>query len=80
MWYAYVLQSEKDKNLYAGSTGDLKRRFQEHNRGLVNSTKHRRPLKLVYYEAILSKKRAQERERYFKTSWGKRFLKKQLSC
>lgn len=79
MWYAYILQSQKDREFYAGSTGDLKNRFKQHLQGFVTSTKHRRPLKLVYYEAMLNKKRAEERERYFKTSWGKRFIKKQLS-
>jgi len=79
MWFTYVLQSKKDDNLYIGSTNDLKRRTKQHNNGQVKSTKNRMPLKLVYYEAIPTKKRAEEREQYFKTSWGKRFVKKQIS-
>ena len=42
--------SERDNNLYTGSTTNLKRRFDEHNKGRVNSTIDRRPLKLIYYE------------------------------
>ena len=78
MWYTYVLRSKKGGELYVGSTNDLERRKRQHNSGAVKSTKHRRPLVLVYYEAIPSKKRAEERERYFKTSWGKRFIRKQI--
>ncbi len=78
-YYAYVLVSLKTGTLYAGSTDNLKTRFSQHQKGQVKSTKHKRPLVLIYYEAIPDKKRALERERYFKTSWGKRFIKKQLS-
>jgi len=54
MYYVYVLQSLKDKKLYTGYSSDLKRRIIEHNQGLVASTKNRRPLKLVYYQAFES--------------------------
>ncbi len=62
MYYLYVLKSLKDGNLYTGSTIDLKKRFKEHNGGLVRSTKHRRPFELVYYEAYCSEKDARLRE------------------
>ncbi|RKY44622.1 MAG: GIY-YIG nuclease family protein [Candidatus Omnitrophota bacterium] len=75
MYYVYVLFSLKDKKFYIGHTSDLKRRLQEHCRGKNISTKPRRPLKLLYYEAHLSKKDAQRRERYFKTTKGKSTLK-----
>lgn len=78
-YYAYVLKSNKDNKLYVGSTQDLKSRVKHHNAGSVKSTRHRRPLKLVYYKAVQTKKRAGERERYLKTSWDKRFIKKQIS-
>ncbi len=51
MYYTYVLQSKQDGNLYFGYTEDLTERFEQHNKGQVISTKERRPLKLVYYEA-----------------------------
>jgi len=78
MFYAYVLQSSKDKKLYTGSTSDLKKRFTRHKKGLVKATKDRRPLKLVYYEACLSRRDAMRREMYLKTAWGKRYLKNRL--
>ncbi|MFC1841430.1 GIY-YIG nuclease family protein, partial [Thermodesulfobacteriota bacterium] len=51
MYYTYVLHSELDGNFYVGYTKDLKLRFEQHNKGKVESTKDRRPLKLIYYEA-----------------------------
>ena len=54
MFYTYVLQSEKDEEFYVGFTKDLKLRFEKHNKGNVESTRDRRPLKLIYYEACVS--------------------------
>jgi putative endonuclease len=79
MHYIYVLKSLKDNGLYIGSSSDLKRRIQEHQRGLSKSTKNRRPWKLIYYEASLSKTDALKREKYLKSTWGRRYLKNRLS-
>ena len=78
MYYTYVLLSQKDKKLYVGCTEDLKLRFEQHIKGLVNSTKNRRPLILIYYEACLKQEDAFRREKYLKTHYGKMFLKKRL--
>ncbi|MDO8600919.1 MAG: GIY-YIG nuclease family protein [bacterium] len=66
MFYFYVLQSLKDKNLYFGYSDDLRRRLKEHNDGRVSATKNRRPLECIYYEAYKAKKDARERERQIK--------------
>jgi len=78
MFYTYVLQSERDENFYTGLTEDLKLRFEQHNKGLVESIKDRRPLKLIYYEACLDQNDASHREKYLKTYHGKMFLRKRL--
>jgi putative endonuclease len=54
MHYVYVLKSQKDDKKYVGYTKNLKLRFEHHNKGLVSSTKEKKPLKLIYYEACLS--------------------------
>ncbi|MBP7807357.1 GIY-YIG nuclease family protein, partial [Candidatus Saccharibacteria bacterium] len=51
MHYVYLLQSQKDGTFYVGSTGDLKRRFYQHNQSQSTATKAKVPWKLVYYEA-----------------------------
>ena len=78
MYYTYVLQSEKDGRFYTGFTKDLKLRFDQHNKGLVDSTRDRIPLRLVYYEACLHQDDATRREKYLKTYHGKMFLKRRL--
>jgi putative endonuclease len=78
MFYTYVLQSEIDGQFYTGYTQDLKLRFDQHQKGQVESTKGRLPLKLIYYEACLNRKDAQKREGYLKTYNGKRFLHNRL--
>ncbi len=72
------MQSIKDYNFYVGYTKYLKNRLEEHEKGKVNSTKNRQPLKLVYYEACINQKDATHREKYLKTSWGKRCVKSRL--
>lgn len=67
MSYVYILWSSKDKKFYIGSTTDLKRRYIEHNKGLVPSTSHRIPLRLLYYEAYLGEKDARLREKQLKS-------------
>ncbi len=78
MFYVYVLQSEKDMQFYTGSTNDLRRRLDEQNTGKCFATKKRRPLRLIYYEACLNETDARKREKYLKTSWGKRYIKNRL--
>lgn len=70
MYYTYVLQSEKDDNFYVGFTKDLKLRFERHNKGLVESTKDRRPLRLIYYEGCLDRNDATKREKYLKSYYA----------
>ena len=78
MFYVYVLLSGADGGFYTGLTGDLKRRVGEHSEGLVETTRNRRPMELVYYEACNSRKDAYRREKYLKTSSGKRYLRDRL--
>ena len=68
MYFTYVLESLKDHKRYIGSTGDLKQRLSSHNAGLVKSTKHRRPFKLLYFEELGTQSEARWRERSFKRS------------
>jgi putative endonuclease len=68
----------KDMEFYTGFTKNLKLRFEQHNRGLVESTKDRRPFKLIYYEGCLHQNDATAREKYLKSYHGKMFLKRRL--
>ncbi|MCX6658753.1 MAG: GIY-YIG nuclease family protein [Candidatus Bathyarchaeota archaeon] len=78
MYFVYLLKSLKDGNFYTGYTEDLERRLIEHNDGQIKSTEHRRPFEILYYEACRNQKDALHRERYLKTTYGKRYLKVRL--
>ena len=78
MWYTYLIQSDKDKHWYTGCSNNLRKRFKEHNMGLVFSTKGRGPFKMIYYEACFNKNDAFAREKYLKSGMGKRYLRNRL--
>ncbi len=78
MYYTYVLEFSKDGRRYIGHTKDLKKRVEDHHNGYVSSTSTRKKFELIYYEACLSKEDAMHREKYFKTGFGRRFLKNRL--
>ena len=78
MYYVYVLL-QNNGNLYTGYSEDLKRRLHEHDRGKVASTREHLPLILLLYEAYKYKEDAERREKYLKSSDGKRDIKRQLS-
>ena len=78
MYYTYVLLSSKDSKYYIGYTHDLVNRIHEHVSGQVAATQNRLPVKLIYYEACLSKEKALQRENYFKSGFGRRFLKSRV--
>lgn len=78
MYYVYVLRSVIDNKLYSGYTADLKQRFNYHNQGKVEITKHRRPFTLIYYEAYLHQQDATAREEFFKTQWSRNYLRRVL--
>jgi predicted GIY-YIG superfamily endonuclease len=78
MYSVYVLKDSKG-NFYKGMTNNLKRRIAEHRRGETKTTKKMNGLEVVYKEEFSDKNEARKRELYFKSSAGRRFLKKELN-
>jgi putative endonuclease len=74
MFYAYVLHSELTGCLYIGSTGDLRRRIDEHKAGLATATKNRGPWRLVHSEEYATRSLAVRRERHLKPGEGRQEL------
>ena len=68
MFFVYVFKGPKQ--IYIGSTNNLRRRFSEHQNNLSKSTKNRGPWQIMYYEACGSKKDGEAREKYLKTASG----------
>jgi putative endonuclease len=77
-FYVYVLRSLNDQRFYVGFTKNLRKRVQDHTKGLVSSTKQRNPFELAYWEGCLDQTDATRREKYLKSSWGKRYIKSRL--
>ena len=77
-YYVYILRSLKDKLFYVGFTHNLNKRIENHNKGEVTSTKNRIPFELVYWEGCLNQTDATKREKYLKSSWGKRYIKNRI--
>ena len=76
MYYVYFLFLNNQK-IYKGFTVDLKRRIEEHRKDNVASTRNKDPI-LIHYEAYLLKTDAERREKFLKTTEGRRLLKQQL--
>ena len=64
--------------MYIGWTNNLKERIKNHNLGKELATKFRIPFDIIYYEAGLNKEKAIKREKYFKTGFGRKFLKSRI--
>lgn len=78
MYYVYILYSSKSKDFYYGYTEDLRKRFSEHQKGLVKSTKPYLPWTLVFYAAFKEEKFARDFELYLKSGSGKAFAYERL--
>jgi len=78
MWYVYVLKSRVDGRHYVGSTNDLKRRLREHNDGICEATRCRRPFELEAYIAVQQEVVARDLEKYLKTGSGIATLRKRI--
>jgi putative endonuclease len=72
------LLSHKDGKHYTGLSSNVISRFKQHNLGKVRATKSRRPFELIYSEEIGNLFEAIKREKYLKTSTGRKFLQKFL--
>ena len=68
MYYVYVLENIKIKELYIGYTGDLKRRINQHQYKKIG-------FKLIYYEKYHCYQDALSREKFYKMGFGKQIKK-----
>ena len=74
----YILFSKSDKLLYIGYSTNISARVRDHNAGKSKSTMNRRPLELIFCEFYLFEGDARKREKYFKTTSGKKAIKLML--
>jgi putative endonuclease len=78
MYYTYVIKSLAFEYYYKGHCADLDKRLKEHNSGATKSIRPYIPFELKYFETFELLSDAIQREKYFKTSAGRRYLKKKM--
>ena len=76
MFYAYIIFSQKLNKFYIGSTNDLQRRLQDHNRGKTSFAKQGLPWQLKYWEEFASRKEAVKREMEIKKRKDRKYIEK----
>jgi putative endonuclease len=75
MYYVYVISSICRNYIYVGISNNPARRFEEHNSGYERTTKPYRPFNLILVESYPDRTHARIREKYLKSSSGKRYIR-----
>jgi len=79
MYHVYILKSLKYPKTYTGITKNLDKRLKTHNSGGSGEyTQKYKPWKIIYLEICKDSIKARVREKYFKSSVGRRWIKKNL--
>jgi putative endonuclease len=74
--FVYILQSEKSKKYYVGSTINLEMRLAQHNGGRVVSTKNKGPWLVVFHQEYQDVAHARQVEYKIKQKKSKKFIEK----
>ncbi|MBK9930686.1 MAG: GIY-YIG nuclease family protein [Saprospiraceae bacterium] len=78
MVQVYVIESLSDGTRYTGMALNATARLADHNNGKNRFTKGHRPWKILYTEQCKDWSEGRVREKYLKTSGGKKWLQKRL--
>jgi len=76
MYYVYVIWSEKLRKRYVGSTQNIEKRLEQHNKGKTPFTLRGIPWNLIYHEAFTTRSEALKREKFLKSGAGRNWLDK----
>lgn len=76
MYKVYVIKSINFDWIYVGMTKDIDRRLHDYNARYNKSTKAKAPYFLLFFEEYPDSLSARNREKYLKTTAGKRFIRK----
>jgi len=78
-FFTYILQSLKDFSFYVGQCDDLDRRMSKHFDGFSKYTASKRPLRLVYFEILVSRSAALKREKEIKKMKSRKYIEQLIS-
>ena len=75
MFYVYILENERMREYYTGSTDDVARRLTEHLQGMSRFTRwHKGPWKLIYSETFETRSQAVRREKEIKNKRSRKYI------
>ena len=78
MYHVYILLNEAKTRTYTGVADDVNKRLTEHNSGKVKSSRPYRPYKIVHTEPFETLREARQKEKFYKSTTGRRRLKEML--
>ena len=78
MFYVYILLNEAKTRTYTGVSDDVDKRLAEHNAGRIKSSRPYRPYKMVHIEPFETLKEARQKEKFYKSTTGRRRLNEML--
>ena len=78
MYYVYILLNKTKTRTYTGVTDDVDKRLTDHNAGRVKSSSPYRPYKIVHLESFKTMSEARQKEKFYKSTIGRRKLKKMV--
>ena len=78
MYYVYIILNESKTRTYTGVTDNVERRLDEHNIGKVKSSSPYRPYKVIHTESFRTLSEARRKERFYKSTTGRRKLKEMV--
>ena len=78
-YYCYILYSPATGRTYIGISSDVEKRLKEHNAGRSGYSKKYKPWVLISTESYKDRQEARVREKYFKSSTGRKKIAKLYS-
>jgi restriction endonuclease S subunit/predicted GIY-YIG superfamily endonuclease len=80
VFYVYAIRCNDD-SIYIGHTDNLARRWEEHLAGqAADWTKQHKPIQIVHYEEYQSRQEAADREKWLKTGYGRKWIKREIEA
>lgn len=78
MYHVYILLNECKTRTYTRVAEDLEKRLKEHNAGRVKASNPHRPYKVIHTEWFETLREASQKEKFYKSTTGRRRLKEML--
>jgi putative endonuclease len=75
MYHVYILLNEVKTRTYTGVADDVNKRLALHNAGRVKASRSYRPYNIIHMESFETLKEARQKEKFYKSTTGRRRLK-----